>query len=123
MRIFVTGDTLDDRLLATRKLRLGFLDATLIEVDSAEGLVAPMLGVAPCGAADDPRPGNWTPPETSDFVGRSRGLVNGRLPGDGMTGITLLEDGRRGAEVCAPGGSRPYACTPLPLNHANRFML
>ncbi|HEV7345644.1 MAG TPA: hypothetical protein VGN60_08460, partial [Devosia sp.] len=48
--------------------------------------------------------GSWTPPETSVFARRGRRLVDVRLPCDGLAGITLLEDGRRGADVGARCG-------------------
>jgi hypothetical protein len=49
--------------------------------------------------------------------------MDGRRPGDGMAGITLLEDGRRSADVGARCGRRPYACTALLLSQTSRFML
>jgi hypothetical protein len=62
-------------------------------------------------------------PETPDFGELDRRAMHGRQPGDGLTGMTLLEDGRRGADVGARCGCRPYACTALLLSQTSRFML
>ncbi|MDP3415089.1 hypothetical protein [Falsiroseomonas sp.] len=58
-----------------------------------------------------------------DFWDRDGRVGRGQALCVGVANITLLEDGRRGADVGARCGCRPYAVATLLLSQTNRVML